>query len=955
MGLRQAGEQGRTERAALLVSFQVGALVRAREREWVVLPDSTDELLLLRPLGGSDEEVAGVLTSLERVEHARFAPPDPDHPGDHRSARLLRDALRLGFRQSAGPFRSFGRIAVEPRPYQLVPLLMALRMDPVRLLIADDVGIGKTIEAGLIARELLDTGAAARLAVLCPPHLAEQWQAELEFKFHLEATLVLPSTAARLERECAVDQTVFDLHPYVVVSTDFIKSDRRRHDFLRTCPELVIVDEAHTCATEDQQRGARHQRHELVQGLAAEASRHLLLVTATPHSGKENAFRSLLALLDPNLANLPDDLSGPVHEADRRRLARVMVQRRRGDILNYLGDTRFPAREEREESYVLTPDQKALFERVLVFARESVRDPSGGHHRQRVRYWSALALLRALASSPAAAEDTLRNRAPTADTQSAAEADAVGRRVLLDQGAVEDEELTDVSPGADYDDSTQGPVARRLRALAGEAAQLTGDRDAKLVMAARLIRELVEAGHQPIVFCRFIRTAEYVAEQLRQRLPRGVEVAAVTGRLPADDREARVEALARAPRHVLVATDCLSEGINLQEHFDTVVHYDLSWNPTRHEQREGRVDRFGQPKTVVRTLTLYGRDNGIDGIVLDVLLRKHRAIRKSTGVSVPVPGDADAVVEAVLEGLLLRQDADAGLEQLVLFESEFRPRQIELFGEWERSAERELRSRTMFAQESIKVDEVARELRDAREAVGRGADIDRFVRTAVEASGGVARGDRVVRIDLAEAPPGLRDATGTDHLDARFEGAPGEGQVLLNRTSPFVSGLAAWVLDSSLDSQGGGIARRCGTIRTAAVERRSTLLLLRHRFHLVVTVRGRQRALLAEECGLLAFEGPITDARWLDAGAAERLLLAVPAGNVDPGQAAYFLRQVVDGLEHLGPRLEQDAQARAAILLDSHRRVRRQSGGSGGAGDRVEAQLPPDVLGLYVYLPAGGG
>src|SRR5581483_3134933 len=100
--------------------------------------------------------------------------PDPADVGDARSARLLRDALRLTFRSSAGPFRSFGRIAVEPRPYQLVPLMMSLKLDPVRLLIADDVGIGKTIEAAVIARELFDRGEIRRLTVLCPPHLAEQ-------------------------------------------------------------------------------------------------------------------------------------------------------------------------------------------------------------------------------------------------------------------------------------------------------------------------------------------------------------------------------------------------------------------------------------------------------------------------------------------------------------------------------------------------------------------------------------------------------------------------------------------------------------------------------------------------------------------------------------------------------------------------------------------------------------
>jgi len=140
------------------MSYAIGSLVRARGREWVVLPDSGEELLLVRPLGGTEDEVTGICTALEPVEPASFALPDPSQVGDYRSSRLLRDAVRLGFRSSAGPFRSFAQIAVEPRPYQLVPLLMALRLEPVRLLIADDVGIGKTIEAGLVARELMDRG-----------------------------------------------------------------------------------------------------------------------------------------------------------------------------------------------------------------------------------------------------------------------------------------------------------------------------------------------------------------------------------------------------------------------------------------------------------------------------------------------------------------------------------------------------------------------------------------------------------------------------------------------------------------------------------------------------------------------------------------------------------------------------------------------------------------------------
>src|SRR5438067_3298361 len=172
------------------MTYAVGSLVKARGREWVVLPESEEDLLVLRPLGGTEDEVTGILTALEAVEPARFELPDPSRPGDHRSCRLLRDAVRLGFRSSAGPFRSFGQIAVEPRPYQLVPLLMALKLDPVRLLIADDVGVGKTVEAALVARELLDRGEVERTAVLCPPHLAEQWQSELLDKLHIDPEVV---------------------------------------------------------------------------------------------------------------------------------------------------------------------------------------------------------------------------------------------------------------------------------------------------------------------------------------------------------------------------------------------------------------------------------------------------------------------------------------------------------------------------------------------------------------------------------------------------------------------------------------------------------------------------------------------------------------------------------------------------------------------------------------------
>lgn len=936
------------------MSFSVGSLVKARGREWVVLPESADDLLVLRPLGGTEDEVTGIYLPLETVAPARFELPDPTQPGDYRSSRLLRDAVRLGFRSSAGPFRSFARISVEPRPYQLVPLLMALKLDPVRLLIADDVGIGKTIEAGLIARELLDRGEVERMAVLCPPHLAEQWKAELLEKFHIDAELVLPGTVTRLERNTRFDESVFDRYPFVIVSTDFIKSDRRRFEFLRTCPELVIVDEAHTCVWAGEGRG-NHQRHQLIRELAADPDRHLILVTATPHSGKEEAFRSLLSLLDRSFADLPEDLAGPASEHHRRRLAQQFVQRRRADIRHFMdADTPFPDREETEETYGLTPEYRRLFDRVLRYARETVMDDEGGRHRQRVRWWSALALLRSLASSPAAAAATLRSRAASADTDTVEEADEVGRRTVLDLVEGEPAEGTDIIPGADVgDEHDQGQRnRRRLLEMAREADALEGKPDAKLQKAIRMVRKLVDDGYRPIVFCRFIPTANYVAEALRDAFPRTVEVAAVTGTLPPAEREVRVLQLADSEKRVLVCTDCLSEGINLQEHFDAVLHYDLSWNPTRHEQREGRVDRFGQPRPAVRVVTYYGTDNQIDGIVLDVLIRKHKAIRSSLGISVPVPADTDQVVEAIFEGLLLReQGGGTSAQQLQMFEDFFRPQKEELFGKWEAVSEREKRSRTMFAQETIKPDEVARELDAVRAAIGTGVDVAAFTRETLRAHGAAVKENGAIRVDLAEAPRALREAIGREKVfTARFSKPVQEGEIYLSRTHPIVEGLAAHVMGTALDPVEGGIARRSGVIRTSGVERRTTVLLLRFRFHIVTRVGEEETPLLAEDAGLLAFAGSIGNPEWLPGEVAERLLGATPDANIAPDQARHFLRQVIDGLDALSPKLDEVAEQRGRELLDAHRRVRAAAVAK-GVRHRVEPQLPPDVLGVYVYLP----
>jgi superfamily II DNA or RNA helicase len=941
------------------INFGVGTLVSSRGREWVVLPQSQPpDFLVLRPLGGSDDETAGVFPALEQVHAAAFPAPDPSDAGNAVSAGLLRTALRIGFRASAGPFRSLARLAVEPRAYQLVPLLMALRQETVRLLIADDVGIGKTIEAGLIAAELLEQADASGLAVLCGPALAEQWQGELVSKFGINAELVLPGTIRRLERGLLQGETLFSRYRHLVVSTDFIKRPGLREQFWQGCPDLLIVDEAHTCVSDGTGGRSRMLRHELVARLAADASRHLVLVTATPHSGKEEGFANLLALLSPDLpqTNL-ESVEG------RARLARYFVQRRRADIRSYLDEsTPFPQdRLSQERPYKLSAEYRSLFDDVLRYARETVRDPSGGQLQQRVRYWSALALLRALASSPLAAAATLRTRAANLSAEDVAEADQMGRSAVLDLPDEETTESADAAPGADADaGDAETPHRRRLRRFAARAEALVGAADTKLGVVTQVVTELLLEGFNPVVFCRFIDTAEYVAAHLSKALGDGYSVDAVTGTLPPEERQARVAALAADPGHrpVLIATDCLSEGVNLQDTFQAVVHYDLAWNPTRHEQREGRVDRFGQLSPTVRAVTIYGRDNGIDGIVLNVLIRKHEQIRKALGISVPVPDRSDDVMQAILEGLLLREDPG---EQLA-FEGMGTERRDELHQEWDSAVERERLSRTRYAQVGIQPTEVARELAEIRASLGTRDEVAAFTEEAL----------RALHAEVTLMPDGLLAATAGLPDGLRDALLPGHAEPLpfhrdlpipiresyLDRTDPNVAAIARYVLESALDPAVPAYvrpARRCGVMRTAAVQRRTTLLLVRFRMHVELPGRDGPAQVVAEDAGLLAYRGSGGAPQWLSDEEARLLAAAWPSGNVPPDQAVDFVETAVAGLPGVLPHLAEAAEELARRLREDHIRVREAAGQRVRRQITVRAQQPPDVLGVYVYLPGSAG
>lgn len=915
-------------------AFAPGDLVTARGREWVVLPSPEADWLCLRPLSGGEGDVQLLHPALERepVRHASFGPPgERDGIATQDAARLLADALRISLRRGAGPFRSAARLAFEPRAYQLVPLLMALRLPVIRLLIADDVGIGKTVEAGLIVRELLDRGEVDRLTVLCPPHLVEQWTGELRGKFDIDAVAVTAASAARLERGLPTSQTLFDAHPFTVVSLDYIKADRRRDGFARSCPGLVVVDEAHACVGTHQ---GRQQRYDLLRALADDPERHMLLLTATPHSGDEAAFDRLLSLLDRSFAGRTMG-----EEAFRIDLANHFVQRRRIDIVGRdWGEERaFPRRHTREETYRLGAAHTAFHDAVLDYCLGVVEGAGPDQRRRRLAFWGTLALMRCVGSSPAAAASALRNRMTS---------DRLEEQVFDDDA--DEADATDVEPASGLVDDAP------LRALVAQADALTGAPDPKLNAVIKVLAPLLNEGANPVVFCRFIATAEHVAAGLRKKFPK-LRVEAVTGALTPDDRRARVEAMGEAEQRLLVATDCLSEGINLQALFDTVVHYDLSWNPTRHQQREGRVDRFGQPATEVRSVLLYSPDSAIDGAVLQVILHKAETIRKATGVTVPLPEERGAITGALMNAVLLRKRPN---KHQLSFDFGLADDVLAVESMWRDAEEGEKRSRTRFAQNAIKPEQVAPEWRRWREVLGGPDEVRRFVERAMSRLDAPLEpgSGALFRAHLRHLPGAVAERLAARGLEYTvrlvFEQPAPAGAEMVSRGHPLPATLAEALIEASLDPGAAPVRPlgRQGAWPSEAVTVMTTLAVLRLRYKLTVHGR-RERLLLVEEAGMIAIAAGGAEA--MAEGEAARLLLDAPAaGNLAEVARARLLGAAGQRLEGLrSTALADYAHRRAAVLAEDHGRVRAAGVGVSRVG--VEPVLPIDVVGLFVLVPAG--
>ncbi len=607
---------------------------------------------------------------------ARRRPFDAD--GAH--FKLAAEAQRITNAGMFDPMLAVSTSDVRPLPHQIRAVYEdLLGGNPLRFLLADDPGAGKTIMAGLFIKELIVRDDVKRCLVVAPGSLVEQWQDELALKFGLDFSILTSQLAQ------ASLKSVFETHPLLIARMDQLsRNDELLAQLTESEWDLVIVDEAHRMGAHyfgtEIKKTKRFQLGELLGGL----TRHLLLMTATPHSGKEEDFQLFLTLLDR------DQFEGKfVKSAHSRDTSGVMRRMIKEELLTFEGTPLFPERVAETVPYDLTDAELELYEQVTRYVREGMNRAAKLDTQRRNTIGFALTVLqRRLASSPEAIHQSLIRRAQRLQAHRQGLLDGtwveqVAASPAACEGFDDDEHLADEVEQIEEELVDAATAARTVAELDTELAELAeltalakqvrdSGLDRKWVQLRGLLESHAldrdEAGRRRklIVFTEHRDTLHYLARRIGTLLARADAVHTIHGGVHRSERRRITEEFTHNPDcQVLVATDAAGEGLNLQA-AHLMVNYDLPWNPNRIEQRFGRIHRIGQTE-VCRLWNLVAR-NTREGAVFERLLEKVEEQRKAFGGKVfDVLGQAfddvplrDLLLEAIRYGDLPQTRARMG-------------------------------------------------------------------------------------------------------------------------------------------------------------------------------------------------------------------------------------------------------------------------------------------------------
>lgn len=520
--------------------------------------------------------------------------------------------------------------SVVPLPHQLYALNRAMSRDRIRYLLADEVGLGKTIEAGLILRELKLRGMAKRILVVAPKGLVRQWQAEMRLHFGESFQFIEPAELSAFRQWRSDEENLWRLHDQVICSLDSVKplegrrgwsleqlstyNRERFEDLISASWDLVIIDEAHRMGGSTDQVA----RYKLGAALA-EAAPYLLLLSATPHQGKTDQFHRLMQLLDRD--SFPDEGS-----MSSERVGPFVVRTEKRVAIDAEGKPLFKPRMTRLHPVAWQDrhaSQQKLYEAVTDYVRHGYNQAMAA--KQRHIGFLMILMQRLVTSSTAAIRATLEKR-----------------QALLDQPQLQPSlfETADFDEWAELDGQTQVDLAIQTKgwemeraevdtlldlARATEAQGTDAKAEALLELIYKLQQEENDTKLKVLVFTEFVPTQAMLADFLESR---GFSIATLNGSMDLEARTRAQQSFARDIR-ILISTDAGGEGLNLQ-FCHVIVNFDMPWNPMRVEQRIGRVDRIGQPH-VVRAINFVLEDT-VEHRVREVLETKLAVIAEEFGV-----------------------------------------------------------------------------------------------------------------------------------------------------------------------------------------------------------------------------------------------------------------------------------------------------------------------------------
>lgn len=627
--------------------FAAGLTVRARGTRFIVLscdviPGNGAEPLRRLHLRCIDDawrnQEIYVLPHLEDVEPDQIPELDLARPGRLSRFHLLMDAIRLSLAPGDDRLVASSRSRIRFEPYQLVPALRALELPRPRLLIADDVGLGKTIEAGLVLRELNARRRANRILIVCPASILEQWQTELASKFGFEFRIFDGEGVAEARRSLEAGSNPWAIEPRVIASVDFVK--RREGAFRELSAsrwDVIIIDEAHHLAAGRNDDDVT-DRYRLARWIATENTGALLLLTATPHDGYDENFASLLELLEPSLVT-------PGRPLRFEQYRRHMVRRLKRHIRLPNGELKFKERLPVEP--IPVPLQEGSPEHRL---HEAVRDEAFQldliakkalkSDREIIRLVATILRKRA-ASSLAALRSTVAERRKNIE-ESVGEIElrrehlqAYNRGETISESAQQRLER-DLHRGYRSAMQRSGMTLTRLKdetktleELQALAEDCTGHPEPKLVALTEWLRRChtAEPKAKVIVFSEYADTVDAIVSHLTDRGYAGEIVKLTSDSGGRKDRTAALKRFFSPETRILVATDVAGEGLNLHQHCHHLVHFELPWNPNRMEQRNGRIDRYGQTEHPVIGF-LYSEGTYEDEVLKRLVVKIDHQIRR---------------------------------------------------------------------------------------------------------------------------------------------------------------------------------------------------------------------------------------------------------------------------------------------------------------------------------------